>query len=78
MPCVCSANTRGKAGFTSRLAPSPVCKPSPEALQDAEQTGALLELAGCLLPPDTGVRCSRDEIQRLQPCEARSEHPVLA
>lgn len=69
---------QGKAGRTSGLAPSPVCKPSPKALQDAEQNRALPELAEHLLPPDTGVRCSWAELQRLRPCEARSEHPVLA
>lgn len=69
---------QGKARLTSRLAPSPVCKPSPEVLQDAEQTGALPELAGCPLRPDTAMRRSQAELQQLQVCEACSKPPVLA
>lgn len=56
---------QGKARLTSSLAPSPLCKPSPKVLQDAEQTGALPELAGCPLRPDTGMRRSRAQLQQL-------------
>ena len=76
LPAFCKHH--GKARLTSRLAPSPVCKPSPKALQDAKQIGALPKLAGCLLRLDMGVRHSQAELQQLQLCEACSERPVLA
>lgn len=73
LPAFCKC--QGKARLTFRLGPSPVCKPSPEVLQVAEQIGVL---AGCPLYPAMGVRHSQAELQQLQLCETRSERPVLA